>query len=369
MRHDATGKLSDSPVVKFLVAQKMICYGMSVNAFKDYFQIGELTGDQCLSKLCTGIVSSLKYSNLCLRFPTRSDAQRVVNLHKEVHGIDCMIGSLDVTKIHWLSCPTAWKGQFEGREGIPTIGFEAVADYNLWIWHSAFGFPGLMNGINIWERSPLLELMIMVLMTKLILILLSMGNPFWKLYNLVDGIHPLLSRFVPIISDPSTRSDQEFAKKQESIEKSIERVFGLLRKKFLALSSGMRFYAMDDIFYVVKAAVVMHNMMLEERIRYDDIDSEEHYVEIELERENMNPHELAILENEVHNNVVRVTVMRTEYSFKYESAARKWNELNHIGNAIKLKDALKKHMYKTRYGDEGLLECEAISDDLNPLLY
>jgi len=44
-----------------------------------------------------------------------------------------MLGSLDVTKIHYMSCPTAQKGQFEGREGIPSICLEAVADYNLWI--------------------------------------------------------------------------------------------------------------------------------------------------------------------------------------------------------------------------------------------
>ena len=59
--------------------------------------------------------------------------------------------------------------------------------------------------------------------------------------------------------------------------------------------------------------------------------------------------------------------MRTEYSFKYKSAARKWNELNHIGNAIKLQDALKKHMHKTWCGNEGF-ECEALSDDFDPLL-
>jgi hypothetical protein len=60
-----------------------------------------------------------------------------------------------VTKVHWANCLTAWKGQFEGKEGVPTIGLEAVADYNCWIWHSAFGFPGTMNDLNIWDRSPL----------------------------------------------------------------------------------------------------------------------------------------------------------------------------------------------------------------------
>ncbi len=59
------------------------------------------------------------------------------------------MGCLDVTKIHWAACHSAWTGQFEGKEGFPTIGLEAVADYNLWIWHSAFEFLGSLNNINV----------------------------------------------------------------------------------------------------------------------------------------------------------------------------------------------------------------------------
>eukprot|EP00804_Cyclotella_cryptica_P020934 CCRYP_009261-RA/>CCRYP_009261-RA protein AED:0.36 eAED:0.33 QI:11/0/0/1/0/0/2/0/81 len=76
-------------------------------------------------------------ARLCLRKLTK------VALHKKVYGIDGCMGCLDVTKIHWGACPVAWKGQFEGKEGFPTIGLEAVSDYNLWIWHNAFGFLDL----------------------------------------------------------------------------------------------------------------------------------------------------------------------------------------------------------------------------------
>ena len=34
-------------------------------------------------------------------------------------------------------------------EGYATIGLEAVADYGLWIWHSAFGFPGALNDLRL----------------------------------------------------------------------------------------------------------------------------------------------------------------------------------------------------------------------------
>ncbi len=56
-----------------------------------------------------------------------------------------MMGLLDVTKVHWKNCPTAWKGQFQGREKYAGLGLEAVVDTNLWLWHAAFGFPGTLK--------------------------------------------------------------------------------------------------------------------------------------------------------------------------------------------------------------------------------
>jgi hypothetical protein len=50
------GKPSISPHVKFLCAQKMLCYGISSSAFVEYFQMGETTSRRCLSKLTRGMV-------------------------------------------------------------------------------------------------------------------------------------------------------------------------------------------------------------------------------------------------------------------------------------------------------------------------
>ena len=60
---------------------------------------------------------------------------------------------LDVMKIHWNNCSTAWKGQFEGHAKFDSIGFEAVDDHNLWFWHAAFGVHETVTDINSWEHS------------------------------------------------------------------------------------------------------------------------------------------------------------------------------------------------------------------------
>lgn len=188
---DAVGNLSIHPHVKFLAAQKIMCYGVSFSAFHDYFQMGESTASLCVSKLSRGIVECPEIAEVYLRTPTKSDAKRIVGMHKELHGIDGMLGSLDVTKVVWENCPAALKGQYQGKEKVATIGLEAVSDANLWIWHRVFGFPGTLNDINIFERSP--------------------GHTFQKLYYLVDGIYPWLTRFLATISDPKTKIASYFA--------------------------------------------------------------------------------------------------------------------------------------------------------------
>ena len=208
---DAVGRPSISPIVKLLAAQQIICYGVSFSAFQAYYQMGESTARLCVSKLTRGIVECPAITDIYLRSPSKIDAKRIVKLHKDIHGLHGMLGSLDVTKVHWANCPVALKGQFEGKEGYPTIGLEAVADYNLWIWHSSFGFPGSLNDINIWDSSPLLASMQDGTHAAIDFDYVVNGEIFNMLYYLVDGIYPTLARFVATISDPKSKVDINFS--------------------------------------------------------------------------------------------------------------------------------------------------------------
>ena len=110
---DCFHELSISPHVKFLAAQKMICYGVSFSTFKDYFQMGESTARLCMRKLGRGIVECSSISEVYLHTPTKSDAFKIEALHKKVRDLSGCLGSLDVTKIHCGQCPAGRKGRFQ----------------------------------------------------------------------------------------------------------------------------------------------------------------------------------------------------------------------------------------------------------------
>ena len=165
---DSVNQLSISPHVKFLMAMKWICYGVSFSTFQDYLQMGELTARLCVAK---GIMECPDIAEIYLRTPTREGA---------------------------------------------TNTLEAVADVNLWIWNDSFGLPGGLNNINILERWPLLESMLNGSHCLINHSLIVNDEMFHLLWYLVGGIYPWLSRFLSNISVPTTVVDSNFLKWIES---------------------------------------------------------------------------------------------------------------------------------------------------------
>ncbi|XP_075481327.1 uncharacterized protein LOC142522042 [Primulina tabacum] len=151
-RSDSLGRLGLSTNQKATGALRMLAYALPADATDEYIQIRESTAIQCMLRFCRAIVEV--FAEQYLRSPTANDVARLLYIGKQ-RGFPGMLGSLDCMHWRWKNCPTAWAGQYAGRSGSPTIILEAVADYDLWIWHAYFGMPGTNNDINVLESSSL----------------------------------------------------------------------------------------------------------------------------------------------------------------------------------------------------------------------
>ena len=280
-------------------------------------------------------------------------------MHKNVHKMPGMLGSLDVTKVHWKNCPTALKGQFQGREKYASMALEAVVDHNLWFWHASFGFPGTLNDINIWERSSLLESMLNGRHEEIDHPFTLDGKPFKKLYYLVDGIYPHLSRFHSTETDPSTRLDASFKIEQEAARKDVERGFGVLKAKFLSLLHPISLHHRDDIYCLVMATILLHNMMVEERIESDEIEDGSFYSSIRNEDDEDDEEEENDLDNIEYNATPEGRID------KFQMVHKRWSELYDFEGSRYLKDSMKRHLYSQKYGT--LEEAHLWTDNYNPL--
>jgi Plant transposon protein len=270
------------PKAKLLVALKTLAFGVSAIAFVDYFQMGESTVHNCLKYFCQCIRADEQLQQRFMRPMNREDARRVSQLHHTQHGVPGMMGSLDCMHAYWKNCPMAWKGAFGGKEKASSIVLEAFSDYNCFIWHASFGYPGSDNDINILERSPLLAAWLDGSYHRDVDFEFTInGRQFKQLYLLVDGIYPSVSRFVKTLAVPIGKDNKTFASWQESSRKDIERTFGILQRKFHYLVRPFEQWEMEEINDIMLTCILLHNWMVMVRVERDEQETADFYQLVE----------------------------------------------------------------------------------------
>ena len=134
-----------------------------------------------------------------MRKPNNEDIARLL-AHGERRCFPGMLGSIDCMHWKWKNCPFAWKDQYYGHIREPTIILEAIASYDLRIWHAFFGLPELNNNINVLEWSHVFNELVEGCAPAVHYSINS--HDYTMGYYLTDGIYPKWATFVKKISFP-----------------------------------------------------------------------------------------------------------------------------------------------------------------------
>jgi hypothetical protein len=271
-RKDKFGRTGASMEAKVLLPLRVLAYGDAPHNYCDYFQMSQSMARRCCREFNRMIPEI--FADEYIRLPTAEDLQAVSGLHKVVHGVDGMFGSLDCMHTYWKNCPVAWQAGFLGRNSGPTIVLEAIADYNLFFWHLSYGYSGAMNDLCILNISPLLrkwtEGTFGAMEEEAGVVPFVVGDQtFNRMFVLVDGIYPRYSRFVRGLPQPITENEIRFTKWQESSRKDIERAFGVLQCKWKVLSYPIHTKNTDSIAKLMECCTILHNMAVSDRVMGD----------------------------------------------------------------------------------------------------
>nr|XP_034591747.1 uncharacterized protein LOC117853523 [Setaria viridis] len=229
-KRNAAGVLGLSSLQKITAAFQMLTYGVAADATNDYVRIGESTAIESLRRFVNVVVEV--FGDEYLRSPNEDDTATLLSIG-------------------------------ESR------GFPAIADKDLWIWHAFFGMPGSHNDINVLHRSSLFARVAEGQAPKVNTI---NNNEYTMGYYLADGIYPSWATIVKSIPDPQGNKKKYFATAQEACRKDVERAFGVLQSRFAIVRGPARFWDEDTIGQIMRACVIMHNMILEdERDEEDDL--------------------------------------------------------------------------------------------------
>uniref|UniRef100_A0A0D3DQ76 DDE Tnp4 domain-containing protein n=1 Tax=Brassica oleracea var. oleracea TaxID=109376 RepID=A0A0D3DQ76_BRAOL len=257
-KKDGLGRLGLSTLQKCTAAIRVLAYGSALDAVDECLRLGATTARLCVENFVESIINV--FGNEYLRRPTPYDLQRLLD-DAENRGFPGMIGSIDCMHWEWKNCPTAWKGQFARGSGKPTIVLEAVASYDLWIWHAFFGAPGTLNDINVLDRSPVFD---DIINGEAPQVNFSVnGNEYHMGYYLTDGIYPNWATFIQSIRLPQVPKVVLFAQRQEAVRKDVERAFGVLQARFAIVRNPALSWDKVKIGKIMRACIILHNMIVE----------------------------------------------------------------------------------------------------------
>ncbi|XP_028085908.1 putative nuclease HARBI1 [Camellia sinensis] len=181
----------------------------------------------------------------------------------EQRGFPGMLGSLDCMHWRWDKCPSAQAGAYTGHYHKSTVVLEAVASYNLWIWHAFFGMPGSLNDITVLDKSLLFAELTRGRAPAANYTINNHAYTMW--YYLTDVIYPRWATIVKITSQPQGTKRQLFARMQEPCRKDVERAFEVLQARFNIVTVPARGWSDKDLYYIMKTCIILHNMIIEEQ--------------------------------------------------------------------------------------------------------
>jgi hypothetical protein len=273
-KRDALNREVASMEARLLLPLKTLAYGVAHHCFCDYFQMSRNFARKCCMEL-DKVLKSL-YAEEFLRLPTKEDLKNISNLHKSVHGVYGMFGSLDCMHTYWKNCPKAWQGSFSGKEKQPTIVLEAISDHHTWFWHASYGYAGTLNDLNVLNLSPFLDALRSGKFAEIetLVVPYEIGLEEFKwLYILVDGIYPKYSRFVRGMKELITRKERIMTAWQKGARKDIERTFGIPQAKWQWIARPIHLHNLTDISNRVAACLILHNMLVSDRIMDGDVNA------------------------------------------------------------------------------------------------
>jgi len=140
-----------------------------------------------------------------------------------------------------------------------------VCDEDLWVWHLFVGAPGSLNDINVMQQSPLYLDVTGGRWpprgTPFTINGRTRTLPFYR----VDGIYPRYAFLMSPHPKPSTGEQTTFNRLQEAIRKDVERLFGVLMKRFQVTLHPGRYRSVSQLETTYKAICILHNMCVESR--------------------------------------------------------------------------------------------------------
>ncbi|XP_071577247.1 putative nuclease HARBI1 [Temnothorax nylanderi] len=169
------------------------------------------------------------------------------------------MGCIDCTHIKIQLCGGKDGEVYRNRKGYFSINTQVVINAKLEIIDIVARWPGSAHDSTIFDHSRIKTLF-------------EMGR-FGDSVLFGDSGYPTLPYLMTPLLNPTTAAEHLYNESQIRTRSTVERCFGMWKRKFPVLAIGMRFNRIEKALVVIVATAVLHNTSIQERFENPNVDA------------------------------------------------------------------------------------------------
>lgn len=233
-----------SPMLQLLIALRFYATGSFQAVVGDTVNVSKATVCRVVERVTCAIALLRRQY---VRMPTAQERPTVAARFFDIAGFPRIIGAVDCTHVK-INSPGGSRAElYRNRKGFFSINVQAICDANLQITSVIARWPGSVHDTTIWNDSPLAAQF--------------EAGTFGSYLILGDSGYPCLRYLMTPFLNPASPSQEAYNRAQIASRNTIERCFGVLKRRFPCLHSGMQL-KLPKVLKVIVACVVLHNMTL-----------------------------------------------------------------------------------------------------------
>lgn len=233
------------PMYQLLIALRYYATGTFQLVISDLSGVVKSTVCRSVHKVSRAIAS---LRSQYIKFP-QSDAERMQTM-REFYAIaqfPGVLGSIDCTHVPLMSPGGDQAEIYRNRKGYFSINVQTIANAKLMITDIVARWYGSAHDVTIFNDSQI--------RAQFELGMIGAGH---LLGDNGYGVKPYL--LTPLLS-PNTEAEKRYNKSQISTRNTVERSYGIWKRRFPAIKLGMR-VNVDNALVIIVATAVLHNMAL-----------------------------------------------------------------------------------------------------------
>ncbi|XP_011858266.1 PREDICTED: putative nuclease HARBI1 isoform X2 [Vollenhovia emeryi] len=170
-----------------------------------------------------------------------------------------VMGCIDCTHIKIQSCGREDGEVYRNRKGYFSINTQVVINAKFEIIDIVARWPGSAHDSTIFDHSRIKTLF-------------EMGR-FGDSILLGDSGYPTLPYLMTPLLHPTTAAQHLYNESQIRTRSTVERFFGMWKRKFPVLAIGMRFNKIEKALAVIVATAVLYNVSIQQRFQNQNVDA------------------------------------------------------------------------------------------------